>query len=33
MIDHPATIWAYVDTSKPVGDPHHLQVFATTDAV
>jgi hypothetical protein len=32
MTDHPATIWAYVETSKQVGDPDHLKVFATTDA-
>jgi hypothetical protein len=26
------TIWIYVDTSKPVGDPDHLKVFANEDA-
>jgi hypothetical protein len=26
------TIWVYVNTSKQVGDPEHLKVFATTDA-
>jgi hypothetical protein len=26
------TVWIYVDTSKPVGDPHHLLVFADSDA-
>jgi hypothetical protein len=25
------TVWIYVDTSKQVGDPDHLKVFATTD--
>jgi hypothetical protein len=32
MTDHTATIWAYVNTSKQIGDPDHLKVFATTDA-
>jgi hypothetical protein len=26
------TVWIYVDTSKRVGDPEHVRVFATTDA-
>jgi hypothetical protein len=26
------TVWIYVDTSKQVGDPEHIKVFATTDA-
>jgi hypothetical protein len=26
------TIWIYVNTSKQVGDPEHIRVFATTDA-
>jgi len=26
------TIWIYVNTSKQVGDPEHIKVFATTDA-
>jgi hypothetical protein len=26
------TVWIYVPTSKPVGDPHHLLVFATQDS-
>jgi hypothetical protein len=26
------TIWIYVDTSKQVGDPDHLKVFASEDA-
>ena len=26
------TVFVYVDTSKQVGDPDHLKVFATTDA-
>jgi hypothetical protein len=26
------TVWAYVDTSKQVGDPDHLKVFANADA-
>ncbi|PAY06642.1 MULTISPECIES: DUF5658 family protein [Bradyrhizobium] len=25
-------IWAYTDTSKNVGDPQHLKLFATSDA-
>jgi hypothetical protein len=28
----PMTVFAYVNTSKQVGDPEHLKVFATTDA-
>ncbi len=27
MTDHPATIWAYVDTSKQVGDPENIKVL------
>ena len=26
------TVWAYVDTSKQVGDHDHLKVFANADA-
>jgi hypothetical protein len=26
------TVLIYVDTSKPVGDPDHLKVFANPDA-
>jgi hypothetical protein len=26
------TVWIYVDTSKDVGDPDHLKVFASPDA-
>jgi hypothetical protein len=26
------TVWIYVDTSKQVGDPEHIKVFATTEA-
>jgi hypothetical protein len=26
------TVWIYVDTSKDVGDPDHLKVFATPEA-
>ena len=26
------TVWIYVDTSKDVGNPEHLKVFATADA-
>jgi hypothetical protein len=26
------TVWAYVDTSKQVGDRDHLKVFADADA-
>jgi len=26
------TVLIYVDTSKPVGDPEHLKVFANGDA-
>jgi hypothetical protein len=26
------TVWIYVDTSKPVGDPHHLLVFTSQDS-
>lgn len=26
------TVWIYVDTSKEVGDPEHLKVFASEDA-
>ena len=26
------TVFVYVDTSKQVGDPEHINVFATTDA-
>jgi len=25
------TVWIYVNTSKQVGDPEHIKVFATTD--
>jgi hypothetical protein len=27
-----STVWAYVDTSKQVGDPDHLKLFANQDA-
>jgi hypothetical protein len=27
----PPTVWAYVDTSKNVGDPDHLKLFASED--
>ena len=26
------TVWVYTDTSKPVGDPHQLLVFADQDS-
>lgn len=26
------TVWIYTDTSKEVGDPDHLKVFASEDA-
>ena len=26
------SVWVYIDTSKPVGDPHHVLVFADQDA-
>jgi hypothetical protein len=26
------TVWIYVDTSKQVGEPDHLKVFASEDA-
>jgi hypothetical protein len=26
------TFWIYTDTSKQVGDPHHLLVFANEDS-
>jgi hypothetical protein len=26
------TVWAYVDTSKQVGDAEHIKVFANADA-
>jgi hypothetical protein len=26
------TVWAYVDTRKPVGDTNHLKIFASLDA-
>ena len=26
------TVWAYVDTSKQIGDPEHIKVFANQDA-
>jgi hypothetical protein len=26
------TVWIYTDTSKQVGDPHHLLVFANEDS-
>jgi hypothetical protein len=26
------TVWIYTDTSKQVGDPHHLLVFATQES-
>jgi hypothetical protein len=26
------TVWIYVDTSKQVGDPDHLKVFANQEA-
>jgi len=25
-------VWAYVDTSKQIGDPEHIRVFANQDA-
>ncbi|MGL3209159.1 DUF5658 family protein [Bradyrhizobium sp. BR 1433] len=25
-------VWVYTDTSKPVGEPEHLKIFATNDA-
>jgi hypothetical protein len=30
--DRLMTVWIYVDTSKQVGDPNHLKVFANQDA-
>ena len=30
--DPPMTVLIYLDTSKQVGDPDHLKVFANTDA-
>ena len=30
--DPMTTVWAYVDTSKQVGDKDHLKVFASADA-
>jgi hypothetical protein len=26
------TVWTYVDTSKQIGDPEHIKVFANQDA-
>jgi hypothetical protein len=26
------TVWVYIDTSKQVGDPYHLHVFANRDS-
>ena len=26
------TVWVYTDTSKPVGDPHHVLVFVDQDS-
>ena len=26
------TVWIYLNTSKPAGDPEHLKVFANQDA-
>lgn len=26
------TVWIYVDTSRPVGDPEHIKVFTDTSA-
>ena len=26
------TVWIYTDTSKQIGDPHHLLVFASQDS-
>jgi hypothetical protein len=26
-----STVWAYIDTSKQVGDPDHLKLFADQD--
>jgi uncharacterized protein YbbC (DUF1343 family) len=31
-MDFPMTVLIYVDTSKQVGDPDHLKVFANADA-
>jgi hypothetical protein len=31
-MDPPMTVLVYVDTSKQVGDPDHLKVFANADA-
>jgi hypothetical protein len=28
----PKTVFVYVNTSKQVGDPEHIKVFASTDA-
>jgi hypothetical protein len=30
--ERPMTVFVYVNTSKQVGDPEHIKVFATTDA-
>jgi hypothetical protein len=30
--ERPMTVWVHVDTSKQVGDPEHIKIFATTDA-
>jgi hypothetical protein len=32
LMDPPMTVLIYVDTSKQVGDPDHLKVFANADA-
>jgi hypothetical protein len=26
------TVWVYIDTSKQVGNPHHVLVFANEDS-
>jgi len=30
--ERPMTVFVYVNTSKQIGDPDHVKVFATTDA-
>lgn len=32
MAEIMSIVWIYVDTSKQVGDPDHLKVFATIEA-
>ena len=32
MRERRMTVWIYVDTSKQVGDPDHLKVFANQEA-